>query len=299
MVYSRKKPRTANKYVRKSKYYRRKNYKKKAFVKKVEKICVNKIQQEAEKKTAFSSSNNWENLRPITDPGNFQIDNIKVLTPDDASLVQSTINIPQSAFGESDERIGNKIKTFSAYMTLMVRPQSQFDLTTNYNPMPLYVRMYIVKLRPHLEDTVANLMSVLQNSFFENGGDSLGFTGTIIDFTKFINKVQIDVVKTRTFKLGLSNYPSGFNVGNPNNANQAFQNNDFKLMYKSQINLTKVMNKNFYFNDGTNTTVQRRLYMFFVPFRIDGNVFTTQAGSQVGCIPALYSYNYLYKFTDY
>lgn len=289
----------SNKYVRKPKVYKRKTYKKKTFTKKIEKIVEKKIDREGEKKTSFSSSNNWENLRPITDIGNFTIDNIKVLTPDEASLVQSTINIPQSAFGESDERIGNKIKTFSAHLNMMIRPNTQFDTTVNYNPMPMYIRMYLVKLRPHLEDSIGNFVSVLQNSFFENGGNSSGFTGTIIDFNKMINKIQIDVVMTRTFKLGHSNYPSGFAVGGANNVNQAYQNNDFKLMSKVNLNITKHLNKNFYFNDGTNTTVQRRLYMFFVPFRIDGNVFTTQGGSQVGVIPAYYTYNYLYKFTDY
>lgn len=274
--------------------------KKTASTKNIEKIVDDKLAVEAEKKTAFYTTGNWQAIRSINDPSNYPADNIKILTPSQ-SLTQSTITIGQSLGGTSDERIGNKIKTFSAHVNIMIRPNLLYDITANYNPQPLFVRMYIVKLRPHLEDTVGNLTTIIANTFFENGSTSTGFNGTIIDFTKMINNIQIDVCKTKTFKLGNAGYISNFGVNLPNNGSQQFQNNDFKLCQQYKIDITKYHNKYYYFNDGTNNSNQRRMYMFFVPFRIDGTTYQTGATppSQIGCIPAYYTCNYLYKFTDF
>lgn len=197
------------------------------------------------------------------------------------------------------QRVGNQILPVSLKLSGVIRCNPSFDTTTNYNPCPLRVTMWLVKLRKHLTDSIADLDNIVNNSFFENGSTAIGMVGSNLDIIREVNKSQIDVVYKRTFKVGMGNYISGFAVANANNANNQFNNNDFSMSTMFKANLSKYLPKKLVFNDGTDTpTSARKMWLMFTVARADSNIPLTSGGSTTGPIPAYIDINAQFEYKD-
>lgn len=184
-------------------------------------------------------------------------------------------------------REGNYISPVSLVLTGVIRANIQYDTNLNYNPCPLRVTMWVVSVPKHLTDSVGELESIVDNTFFQNGSVAVGFTGTTVDLTRTPNREQIRVHKKRTFLVGAGNYVSAFATGSAANVNQQYNNNDASLSRMFRINLSKSLPKRLSFNDGTDTPSNvRKMYIFFTTSRVDGTVSATSGGSFTGPIPA-------------
>lgn len=203
--------------------------------------------------------------------------------------------------GELDgQRIGCQIMPVSLKVSGVIRCNPAYDATVNYNPAPLRVTMWLVKLRKHLTDSVSDLETIVQNTFFENGSTSIGMVGTNLDIIREVNNSQIDVLFKRTFKVGMGNYVSAFAVNSPNNINNQYNNNDFNMSTMFKINLSKYLPKKLVFNDGTDTpTSARKMWCMFTVQRADSNIPLTSAGSTTGPIPAFVDFSAQFEYKDY
>lgn len=210
---------------------------------------------------------------------------VQCLTPMSSTSTGYSFNIPQGT--AQGERVGNEIIPVSLKLRGVIRAESYFENTTNYNPCPLYVTLWVVKLRQHLNDTFTDLSTVTQNSFFQMGSVSQGFTGTLIDLVRDVNQDHIQLIARKTYKVGYQNYVSAFGLNQPNNYNQQYSNNDSPHARMFKLDLTKHLPKTMKFNDGSdNVTNQHRLWCFFTCHRTDNNQIMTSSSNLTGPQPA-------------
>jgi len=222
---------------------------------------------------------------------------IKELAPGDGTTTHSTIVVGQGD-GQSN-RTGNLITTVGGTLRGVVRINSAWNTTTNYNPCPVYVCMWIVSLKKHLSDQLSILNTVITNTFFEYGNLSQGFDGSMNDLCKVPNAAMVTVHKKRVFKLGAASYYSGQGSSAPNNNQQRYENNDAIMTQMFRINLSKILPKNYRFNDGTDTqTTQRRRWLFWTVHRVDNTIPITDGSSTNGPRPAFVHYAFDYRFKD-
>lgn len=196
-------------------------------------------------------------------------------------------------------RIGNDIRPSKCVLTGVIRCASGFDSTTNYNPCPLRVTLWLVKLQNHLTDSLTQLEQVVDNTFFKAGSASSGFSGTTIDLTRTYNNDQIKVLMKKSFYVGMGTYISGFAVNSANNAQQQFNQDGATMSRMFRVDCTKFIPKLMKFNDGTNTpTNSRKIYLMVTCQRADGNISQTSAGSATGPIPAYIDMGLDFQYKD-
>jgi len=215
---------------------------------------------------------------------------VQILTADTSG--NSTYTIAQGSL--QGQRGGNKVNTKSAILKGSINVNPSFSTGANYKPSPIFATLWIVKLKPYLDDNVSTLASIVSNSFFQFGSSSIGFAGTIVDMQKTPNHQQVTVLKKRVFKLGMAQYISATAVGTPDNTNQQFANNDSAMVRMFTINMTKLYPKRLEFNDGTNVANCRKIYMFWSACRQDGGIF-----EGTNPVPAYFNTGLEYRYTDY
>jgi len=192
------------------------------------------------------------------------------------------VTIPQGVTQGS--RIGNKIRTKSLIMKLIVYP-APYDSTNNPTPRPLIFKMWIIQRKQNSTTlpTLANLIN-----FFQFGASTEPFDGQLVDLTKPINKDAYILKKVITFKLGTASYTGG----GVQTDWQSFANNDFKFSQIRTINLTKLMHKVIKFDDSTADATTPLLIA--VCEVVSANNLNFSAGS----IPATMVYQLDYRYTD-
>lgn len=182
------------------------------------------------------------------------------------------------------QRIGNRISV-KKYMLRMVftlndrdpNPTAPSDILG-----PVFVRLWFFRLKPKLIQSVASAADIASNNWFQFGaGASLGIQGNVSDLIQPINKEYVSLITTRTYKLGRMTTVWG-NVPAPANNNAVFQynwaNNDSKLTARCRINLTRMLPRDWTFEDGqpTNATQQERpVYMMVTLHPQDGREYDT------------------------
>lgn len=240
------------------------------------------INRTQESKSINFSSTNKPLLNVNSSNWNGQVLN---LIPQSSGSSPWMYDIPQ---GEGQGmRIGNVVRPIGLTLNGVIRSNTFYDNTSNYNPCPLRITMWICRINKHLEDSVTQLESIVDNSFFNAGNVSSGFLGTMLDLTRDVNPDQIQVLKKRSWYIGQSGYISGFGVNSPNNANQQYINNDAKTSVMFKMNLSKLLPKILRFNDATATPSNcRKLWLMFTTQRMDGQVSFTSLGATTGPIPA-------------
>lgn len=197
-------------------------------------------------------------------------------------------------------RVGNKISTQKMMIRGSIRFNTQANTSTNYNPIPGYVTMWIVKLKPFLNDDIASLQSVIDGSFFQSGNGSVGMTGGLADMYRLVNSDQITVLKRRMWKLGVSaviNF-SGSSGGGGDTVNQNWGNNDFKLTHFFKQDLSKCVPKTMTFNDSNNNFLERRSYLFFSFIRMNDTIPVNTLGFAQGIVPAYVDFEVDYMYKD-
>lgn len=195
-------------------------------------------------------------------------------------------------------RIGNKITTQKLMLRGDVRLNTYFNATTNYNPVPGYVTMWVVKLKPFLDDDVTTLKTVIDGSFFQAGNGAVGMTGQLQDLYRMPNAQQITVLKRRMWKIGTSYITAATGNTNADLSSQQWSNNEFRLTSVFRQDLTKCIPKVLNFQDTNNNNVDRKSYLFFSFIRVDGGIPQTNLGAYTGAVPAYIDYEIDYTFKD-
>lgn len=219
---------------------------------------------------------------------------IKIINPTSAT---GGLYVIQQGTGQGN-RVGNKITTRKCKLSGVIHINTTYDATTNYNMCPLYVAMYIVRVKGALTEGVTNLETYIQNSFFQAGNVSVGFSGTLMDLKREVNQNNITLLRRKIFKVGVNQVRSATAVGTANQANQDYTDGTVGIARMFSMDLTRVMNKSFTYNDGDNSPTNAPTYMFFVPLRVDGGLIQSSLGLYTGTIPCYVDYSIDYHYTD-
>lgn len=252
------------------------------------------------------------NKRTETKVVNYRANARDCLNVQSVNWVNSVLNmIPGTAGGNNmfnisqgdgqGQRTGNQISPVGLYLRGIVRAQPSYDLTLNYNPSPMYVTMYIMKIKKHLSDSSSELETIIDNTAVQNGSTSIGFSGLPNDMLNTINSDVLTCLYKRTFKVGNAQYVSNFGVNAPANAAQQYANNDFPLMQMFKLNLTKFLPKKMKFNDTSDIcTNTRKLWFFFCVTRQDNSIPVTGGSPQstTGPVPAVCELSADFYFKD-
>jgi len=278
--------------------YKRRSYKRKSMSKKVfnKRVRV-AMQRTAETKMADYFVNN--KTLTTTASGDFENWNLKILNASSLATF-GTYTISQGA--QQGQRIGNSITTKKCILKGTISPNLLVQQTYNFKPRPLYVTLWIFKLKPHLNDDSTTVSTVVSNSFFQQGNTSVGFAGTLLDMQKTPNTNHVTILKKRVFKVGAAaTLQVGTGVTGATTEpvlEQDMNNNDFAMSKMFSMDITKIMPKKQSFNDGTDNAVQRHLWLMYTVCAADGTSITTNVGAVTGPIPCYVSMGLEYRYTD-
>jgi len=250
----------------------RRSYARKTTIKK---MIKSEISRNLENKTYQFLGNPGVDLVPASSPG-FDSSIIPV-APHAAYLA---INQGSGQGG----RVGNKIKITKLKLGGVLIPLG-YNASTNTQPVPLNVKLWLFYDK---EDTQSIPSVAASNDFFQFGSTTIGFSDRLFDHSMPVNKDRYRVLATRTYKIGYASYTGTGSVPTQGN----FANNDFKLNQNINIDLTKLVPKNYIFRDNNSTPTTRGLYMMWQPVYANGNAM---ASTQV---VARFSYMLTVEYED-
>jgi len=227
------------------KYRQKQMYKKTVKGSKSMKALIKKtITQMAEKKMYLFSG---ANLSLFTVAGT---------APNAFSLVPS---ITQGA--GQNQRIGNSIKVVGGKIRghLIVRP---YDALINPRIAPVSVKFWLCQ---YLKSTTTSISSTdAATAFFDTGAGTAGMTGNVVDLDYFPNTDSWKVHQTKSYRLGLS---AGTNSAASTQVT-FFDNSPAQIAFEFDFgsHLGTCL-----FNDTTNDTTNRSLFLVIQPVYADGS----------------------------
>lgn len=186
---------------------------------------------------------------------------------------------------------GNKVTTqkniFSFVATL-----KPWNASTNANPRPLYLTYWVVGLRGGAyATTVADVENLIKSRFFNTGNSYSGFSDSVLDQIRTVNDDVFMLHEKKTFKLGnASTFASGAGGATPTSA-QGYTNNDFDMIVKYDIDLTKYTPKTIRYNDNDASQFGVQKWVFFTMQNCDGSAISAS-------LPVELWYNHSYMYTD-
>lgn len=161
-------------------------------------------------------------------------------------------------------RVGNRVTLRKLMLNYVLRPMP-YDATTNPNPLPCEVLLYL--------GYVKNNPSILPDNtdfdyFFQSGSSSLPPHGSLRDSIAVPNKDYWVIKKRWSHKIGYAN--NNGTGGVP--AQQYHANNDFKYNVVKRLNITKHAPKMLTFNDGVGGVTTRNLFLMFEAVSANGAI---------------------------
>lgn len=254
--------------------------------KKTRKAVKKVIMSLAEKKeiTYTNGSGGVNYIVNAVNAATFNANNVFEITPNSTTLIcaQGT---------NQGTRIGNRVRITKAELKVAFFP-APYDATLNAVPIPQVLNMWFVKVKS-LSQLKADVSTVIQSVFFQNGSTAVGMTGDIRDYLYDVNKDVFTLYGKKTYKLGAAVY-AGSGGAQVNQYN--FANNDFKINHIHTIDLMKHGYPTVCeFNDNSNVAMFNPLFMVFSPNDADGgaNASTTSAA------PVTFNYTLNVEYVDF
>lgn len=196
----------------------------------------------------------------ISNIANFTTGNVIQLTPSVQTNYLYTITQGTGA----GNRTGNQIKLRNAVLKFVLYPQA-YNVTSNPNPKPLNILMYIVSGKKSvLSNSVADMVTICNSNIYKLGSSSSAMLGNLYDAISYINTDVLQVHYQTQFKLS----PAQFYTPNATQAN--YNNNDYKYNIMRRINVTKYLPKTIAFDDANNNSTSKQVFAIFAPVYADG-----------------------------
>lgn len=219
---------------------------------------------------------------------------IKLISP--ASGTSALYFIAQGT-GQGN-REGNVITTVRARLKGVIHITTNYDSTVNYNPCPLYVVMYIFKLKSTQEDTSTNAYNTCLTSFFQAGSTQQGFSGRLYDLTRAVNTSAVTLLKKRVYKVGLGQVVSGAGNNVGNTLNNLYADSTVGISRMFSLDITDCLAKKYYYNDTANSPTNKGTFIMWVPLRVDGEEIVTASSSYNGPLPCKVDFSIDYTYKD-
>lgn len=163
-----------------------------------------------------------------------------------------------------EQRVGNQIKIVKGTLDFCIN-LLPYNATTNPNPVPVWVRVMVVRDLVNMAQTV-NLNTTVYNNIFRAGATTYSFGGNPLDIVSKPNKDYVRVLYNKIFKLGNSYSYTG---GSPTNGASYFDNSPSAK--RVIINWAKWARKQIKFSDGLNYPSNDNLYLIIQPVNADGS----------------------------
>jgi len=181
-------------------------------------------------------------------------------------------DIPEGA--EFGERVGNQVTP------RMCSIKAQINLLpyqSSTNPFaPIMVRIWVVSYKLQNRNTVTLNLNDFDR-FFEDGNDSIGFQGNMLDMMMPVNKHDWTVHTERKFKLGVSSNNTGSTYSNNTTAPD---NGSFARSIN--LNVSKKLRAKLKYDDGSVTRpTNRNMYMVVQAVRMDGGTGTALTSCEI------------------
>lgn len=191
---------------------------------------------------------------------NWQSGNVFQLTPSSATNALYTI---VQGTGEG-ARVGNSFNIVKAKVRMIMYPQL-YNATSNPTPKPQDIVIYICSGKKGVVcNTVSDLYTICNTTFYANGSSSNGMLGNLYDLVSVPNNEVIKVHRKLQFKLGASNsqLQTGVNAG--------WSNNDYSYNCRLSLDITPYLPKKITFNDGDNNSTSGQVFLMICCVNADG-----------------------------
>lgn len=217
----------------------------------------------------------------ISNLANFTSGNILQLTPSVQTNYIYTITQGTGA----GNRTGNQVKLRNAVLKFVLYPTS-YNVTSNPNPKPLNIMMYIVSGKKSIvSNSVADIATICNSTIYKLGSTSSAMSGNLYDAVSYINTDVLQIHHQEVFKLAPGEYYT------PNATQANFNNNDYKYNIVKRLNVTKYLPKVFTFDDANNNATSKQVFAIFAPVYADG----TGMASTVFCSAIFASVDITYE----
>lgn len=261
----------------KRKYAKKRSYKKKSSIKK---MIKREISRQAEDKEAVVL-NLGRNIYSVA-AGAFDSSNII-----ECGFSATALNIAQGT--SQGGRVGNKIRVKKLKIQGTLVPQP-YSATTNPDPQPCQYRMILLynKNTPNAVPTPQASADIVQF-----GSTVSSFDDDLIDQWAPLNTDTYTVLAEKRCKVGFALNSATNQTPGTIMPGQVMANNDFKLNYSLNWDITKYIPKVVTYKDNNVDATSRGLYLVIVPSSARGTALGSAA------IVASFSYALTVKYEDF
>jgi len=190
--------------------------------------------------------------------------------------------VPSITTGSTvNTRVGNEVEVVEAKMKLAVN-LLPYNVTTNPNITPLYVKIYLVSSRTLNTSTLT--ATNINSSFFILAPNPLGFQANMLDVVMPINEEGWQVHLTDVVKLG-TGYGS---ATGPVSTSSWFDNSSISHIF--EFDISRILGRLRYANNAADP-YNKNLFLVMQAVNADG----TAGGLYV---PAEYHFTFQVKYTD-
>ena len=214
-----------------------------------------------------------EGLVNLVGTGNGSLDNqIWAVAPTTTNADPKAVVLARGP--DEGQRIGNSVSTRKNYFDFcaVLKP---WNASTNANPRPLYLTAWVVSIRGgSYATTVVDVEGLITSRFFNSGTSYQGFSDSVLDQIRTVNEDVFTLHAKKTYKLGnASTFASGAGGATPTSA-QGYTNNDFSIVVKDRIDLTKFTPRTIRYNDGDILSYNNQKWLFFTMSNCDGSAIS-------------------------
>lgn len=246
---------------------------------------VNRIIRSIEKKYA-----RVEGSTNLVGTGNASFDGqIFALAPTTTTADPKAIVLQQGDL--QADRVGNQVTTqkniFSFVATLL-----PWNASTNANPRPVYLTAWVFSIKGgQYGTTVGDVENLVKSRFFNTGNSYSGFLDNVVDQIRTVNEDVFTLHAKKVFKLGnASTFASGAGGATPTSA-QGYTNNDFSMIVKYDMDVTKFTPKTIRYNDNDGSQFGVQRWIMFTLQNCDGSAVAS-------AVPVELYYNHSYMYSD-
>lgn len=187
-------------------------------------------------------------------------------------------------------RVGNRVKIHNVKLRFWI-VAAGYDENSNPVPTPCFVKIWFIRYKAAPtqlppEDAIRGGSAL----FLDNGATNTGLVGTFQDLQLPVNLDEFQVLKTKTYKIGLQQYTSGTGA---QSASGFYSNNDFKYAVLKTIDLTKIVPAVYEFNDSDSTSTSKNVTMLIQP------IWATGAGPGALRTPITMKFTVETRYTDF
>lgn len=237
--------------------------------KSVKSYVKNTIHRMAENKTISTTLNLPANYYNAPSSG-WVTNNVFPLAFNDTVLICSQNN-------SQSGRVANRVRVVKS-MTKFALTFLPYNATTNTTPQPVDIRVFIFSLKKTPNSNLTGSTNQF-GGLFQNGSASSPPSTYVSDMLQDFNKDEFIIYYDKIFKLG-----NASNTGTGADAGRAyFATNDYKYNILRKINTTKMLSKQYGWNDAsTSPTSGKQVFIAFLPAMASGDIGgTTKQSFQI------------------